>query len=585
MGFQLFNQQPQTFYSTEPSLPLIDPNSSEEDYDNQLKAHTFETLVRPLYTSQNSQQSASIKDDNTGGLVDPQIFTEALLHYLRTDVVDQELTRDFKSIYDKGSEHVIQGELSFDQFPLMEALSKEGLPYPEKGRVIYTPKEVIEAAGDFHDELDQIIQPDREKKHQSWFSKLGAYISQFNLSNFRLITLKDATAFEDLKGRMDAYIKQSGNLPKNTLGHLTQFKQLSLKGELSIGLFLPYELNHDPNGFNRLLEYELARMERKKNPSVFSEMYSIKGMLQPTKILLLNLDEYSDAKNLHEEWRSIVRAFNSTYKIRHIKNKQLQTIQSTNRDITATPDYEGGNRMVDEGAMRSDKISYLTKSQLSYRGLIKRIENIVKRQAVNQPTSNVTKRKRKTFMRANRRRPFDLNARGKVKHDHYRPDIHIWLDTSGSISQEDYQKQLQIIIRLAKKLNVDLYLNSFSHFVSETTYVATKNRSPKQIFKLIEQVDKVGGGTEFINVWKGIDRTEKANTKRGNPRRVHLILSDMDYGFPTNYTLQMNNPSVKNTHYIPIRTQTPASRKNIQRFAQTLAERGGPSVGSKRILF
>jgi len=585
VGFQLLNQQAQTFYSTDPNLPLIDPSVDNQGYDNQLKAHAFETLVRPLYTQKRQGTDVVIQDDNTNSPVDAQTFTEAFVHYLKTDVIDQELTQEFRSIYDEGSQHDLSNTLSFDQFLLSESLSDEGLPYPESGRVIYTPGEVKESAKDLYDVMDQINQQSLPSKHQAWFSRLGAYISQYKLSNFRLVTMKDDKAFDDLKRRMTAYMKHSNQLPANTVSHLTQFNQLSLEDELSIGMFLPDELNHDPNGFNRLLEYELAQMERQKNPLVFNEMYSLKGLFQPTKILLLNLSEYTNATDLHGEWKSIVQAFNKAHRLRHIKNNKLQTVRSVSRENTVTPTYDGGNRMLDQSALRSDNVSYLTKKPISTKELIRRVRTIMKKQVLNQPTSNVTKQKRKTFMRANRRKPFDLTARGKGKRKQYYPDLHIWLDTSGSISQDDYQNQLYVMIGIAKKLNVDIYMNSFSHIVSETTHIRTKHQSAKNIFKAIENIDKVAGGTDFINVWKAIDQTEKANVKRNEARRTHLILSDMDYHIPHSYTLQMNRPSVKNTYYIPIRIQTTRSRSYIDHFAESLRERGGPATPLKHILY
>lgn len=585
MAFQLENQHPQTFYTHKPNLPLIDVSVDANEYDQQLKAHSFELLVRPLYTPKSNQHQVAIRDDVTNNTIDPRTFTEALLHFLRTDVIDQDLTHDLHQLYKQGSQHPLDSELSFDQFLVLEALDSLNQPYPEKGRVIYMPGEIVGAAKKLHTELNKVTPVDLDTLRSNWFGKLGAYISQFHLSNFRLITVKDNQTFEDLKTNIRKYMKQGAPFPSDTARHVNQFTQMTLDGELSVGLFLPHELEDEAYGFNRILEHELAKMERRKNQRVFSEMYSLKGLLRPTKLIILNLEEYSDARNLQKEWQQIVRAFNNTHKIRHIKNKNLQSIQSVNREVSTPTSYDGGDRAFGKDAMRSDKISFLTKPQMSKKQLAKRISDIAKKHTLNQTTSNFKKKQKNTFMRANRRNPDDINAQGKISSTKYSPDVHIWLDSSASISKSDYEAEIYTMITIAKHMNVDMYFNSFSHVVSETVKIPTKNRTPKQIFALVEHVDKVAGGTDFINVWEAIDKTEAANIKTGMAPRIHLVLSDMDYFIPTSYTLQPHRPSVKNTYYIPIRIRRDIDRAHVQRFAKALNERGGNGLATSRILF
>lgn len=585
VAFQLENQEPQTFYTQNPNLPLIDTTLDADEYNQQLKAHAFELLVRPLYHPKSTTKQVVIKDSDSNGAIDPKTFTEALLHFLKTDIIDQDLTVDLLQLYKQGSKHSLSSELSFDQMMVLEALSTMQLPYPEKGRVIYMPGEIADAAKELHSELEKVNPTHVDTLRTKWFAKLGAYISQFHLSNFRLVTVKDNQTFEDLKTNMRQHMKQNITLPQDTARHLSQFDNLSIDGSLSLGLFLPHELEDEANGFNRILEHELALMERRQNQRVFNELYSLKGALRPTKLIILNLDEYTHARNLQKEWQQIVRAFNNTHKIRHIKNKNLQTLQAVNRNILPPSNYDGGDKGLGKAAMRAAKINYLTKKQIDPKQLIKRISDIAKRQTLNQTTSNTKKKQKNTFMRANRRNPDDINAQGKITSTVYSPDVHIWLDTSGSISREDYEKEVYVMIAIAKHMNVDIYFNSFSHIVSETVKIPTKNRTPKQVFKMIENIQKVTGGTNFVNVWEAIDKSEAVNLKNGHAPRLHLITSDMDYGVPTSYTLQTHRPSVRNTYYIPIRIKQERDRINLQRFAKTLDDRGGQGLASGRILF
>ena len=585
MAFILENQHPQTFYSTKPNLPLIDVGVDPDEYGNQLKAHAFEHLVRPLYTPKSAKKAVRIKDDVSGGTVDPKTFTEALLHFLRTDVIDQDLTQELSDLYKQGAKNPLDSELLFDQMLVLDALAEQQLPYPVTGHVIYTPGEVRDAADQLLTELNKIKPANLDGLRNDWFAKLGAYISQYHLSNFRLITVKDSATFDDLKIQMKQYLKQNITLAPDTARHLGQFDDMSMEDELSVGLFLPYELNDDANGFNRILEYELAKMERAKQPRVFSEVYSLKGLLRPTKILILNLEEYTHGHNLQKEWQQIVRAFNRSHQIRHIKNKNLQSVQAVDRQSNPSPSYDGGSKGQNDPATRSARISYLTKKPISTRELAQRIENIAKKQTTRQVTSNHKKTQKNTFMRANRRKPDDINAQGKVTSTIYSPDLHIWQDTSGSISTQDYERQIQTMIGIAKQLNVDIYFNSFSHMVSETTKIATKNRTNRQIFAMIENIPKVSGGTEFVNVWEAINKTEVANKRRSKAPRIHLIVSDMDYAIPHSYSLLNTNPSVKNTYYVPIRINNKRDRENIRQFAKSIEERGGKGFASGHILF
>lgn len=586
MGFKLENQKPQLFYSTEPNLPLIDIADSEDEYGRQLKAHTFELFVRPLYTP-NGTKNVRISNDETGAEIAPIDFTEALLQYLQTDTVDQELTDKLNTLYEKGSKHSLTSQLGFDQFMALEALAEVNLPYPETGHVIYTPGEVKDAAAALLHEVNKVASSKLTETRTKWFASLSAYISQFNISNFRLITVKDQYAFEDLQKNIQGYLKQNVPLTGDTKRHLNQFNDLSMKSELSLGVFLPGGIEDSPYGFNRILEHEMAKMEQRKNPKIISETFSLKGLLRPERMIIVNLEEYSQGHNLQKEWRQIVQAFNKSHQLRHIKNKNLQTVQTVSREPQAIgmDTYDGGDRGLQKGGVRSDKISYLSKKPLNKRETIQRIHNIAKRQTTSQPTSNHKKQEKNTFMRPNRRDPDDINAQGKTTTTIYSPDIHIWLDTSGSISKENYEDEIQTVIAIAKHLNVDIYFNSFSHMVSETVNVPTKNRTPQQIFAMIEHIDKVGGGTDFINVWKAIDKTELANARARYAPRIHIILSDMDYRIPSSYALQSNHPSVKNTYYLPIHMHTQNGRNHLQLFAKSLENRGGKGLASGHILY
>lgn len=584
MSLKLNNQQPQTFYHDQPSLPLIAVDVDADQYDLQLKAHTFDQLVKGLLVSKPNTKPATITDTDTNTDISPVDFTEALLAHMSDGDLDMELNNEFKSVYQQAIPYALPDHMSFDQFLLADALYLNNLPYPDTGRIVYLSNEVKEAAANLYDELEKVNPQAVAQKQQQFFAKLGAYIAQRQMSNFRLVVLKDEQTFNDLKTNMSQYMKQTNTLTPDSHQMVSQFGQLDIHNDMSIGLFLPDEDIDTPYSFNRLLEYELAKMEREPHQRVMHQPYSLKGTLRPTRVILVNLQKYTDpASNIHAEWQQITHSFNNMHKIRYIKNKRLQTTNTVAREPKAQNTRQhNSDRSAEVG--KTSPLTNLTQKPASPKTILRTLENIIKRQSVNNTSSNVTRTSFETFMRPNRRRPDDINAKGTVSRDTYRPDIHIWLDTSGSISAADYEVQIQLIIAIAKRLNVDIYFNSFSHVLSETVSVPTKNRPPKQIFKLIEQIPKVTGGTIFTQVWTAIDKVEQANRKQQKAKRIHLIISDMAYNIPESYTLNTNHPSFKDTYYIPITAGQRSTRESVKYFAEALDHRGGKGSANKHMI-
>lgn len=94
---------------------------------------------------------------------------------------------------------------------------------------------------------------------------------------------------------------------------------------------------------------------------------------------------------------------------------------------------------------------------------------------------------------------------GKVISRKYIPDIHIYLDTSGSISTENYEDTIKMLITFAKKMGVDLYFTSFSHIMSTPVRLRIKDRSVAQVWKQFAAVPKVSGGTDYQQIYTFIN--------------------------------------------------------------------------------
>lgn len=71
-----------------------------------------------------------------------------------------------------------------------------------------------------------------------------------------------------------------------------------------------------------------------------------------------------------------------------------------------------------------------------------------------------------------------------------------------------------MLIKMAKKLNVNFYFNSFYHCLSASTHLTVKDRSVNAIYKSFEKVPKVTGGTDYRQIWEYIGASPKRKRQR-----------------------------------------------------------------------
>lgn len=147
-----------------------------------------------------------------------------------------------------------------------------------------------------------------------------------------------------------------------------------------------------------------------------------------------------------------------------------------------------------------------------------------------------------SYKRASRRHPDDINAIGHLIKIKYKPDIHIYVDTSGSISHQMYQDSLTMIAKVAKKMNVKLTISSFADRVTEPVTFTTHYLSN------LKKLPVITGGTDFEAVWDDID-------ERNNPNELNFIITDYGYA-PYDWHADRNKLSYKNTYYIAVKSDS-----------------------------
>ena len=177
---------------------------------------------------------------------------------------------------------------------------------------------------------------------------------------------------------------------------------------------------------------------------------------------------------------------------------------------------------------------------------------LVKQFISTRESQNTYKSTTQTYMRPNRRKPLDYSLKGKSTRKSYHPDIHIYFDTSGSISEDNYKASALNIIKLAIKMDVDIYVSFFSHVITQPIRLKVKNRTAQQIFNNFIRLPKVGGGTDFNQFWNQINAIDAHNKKSGKSYRINFVITDFCDRVPRDRIFTNNEAAVKNTFYIPI---------------------------------
>lgn len=188
---------------------------------------------------------------------------------------------------------------------------------------------------------------------------------------------------------------------------------------------------------------------------------------------------------------------------------------------------------------RSNRISYSKIEKIaSIQTLAKKIEQNMRNKQVHQKTQHISKSIKKTFNRPNRREPDNDFKPGKLKKIAYLPDIHLYVDTSGSISIDAYKFALYSTVQLAKKMKTNLFITSFSDKISEPIVLdKVRQQSVKQLTERALKIPTVSGGTEFENVYTTIALRAKQALKNKQAPEFNILLSDMYYGFTPSYQI------------------------------------------------
>lgn len=183
------------------------------------------------------------------------------------------------------------------------------------------------------------------------------------------------------------------------------------------------------------------------------------------------------------------------------------------------------------------------------------------------PAHDSSKEKRRvtyrTFARSNRREPDNADRRGKSVKKRKRADIHLYIDSSGSISADQSHSSILTAAQLAESLKVNLFITFFSDVLSPTYRIETRGKTPAKLFEMIDELVRPSGGTHFHNVYNYInkDATRSAQfsimlTDFGcslpdgrieHPARLYYAPISGDYQTSYNHYMESFEPSIKDS--------------------------------------
>lgn len=360
-----------------------------------------------------------------------------------------------------------------------------------------------------------------------------------------------ASAFDDFLLWFDQQTQAlSAVLPADTANLMRQFRQLHLKG-------LTESLVLRADDADQLQEYSFARvvvhmlMQYAKQqagiPATAAQQpecgvlpFSVGELFLPRTVVLVNAEKHarSRASRVDYEWRLVCDALQAPVKVVSMRNlSKLTALPRAAARAAAAAATAKSNQLAKTG--RSVKVRF-RKQPPSTVDILTGLMRALKRMKEVNRSQNAFKTRKASFLKANRRDPADFNKQGVLASTRYLPDLHVYVDTSGSISERNYQQAMMMLIKLAKKLDVNLYFNSFSSIMSQEVLLHTKGKSVARIWQEFQRVPKVNGGTDFEQIWRYINASGKRKA------RLSLVVTDFAWSARSQ---RVEHP--KNLYYAP----------------------------------
>lgn len=494
--------------------------------------HEFirDTIVKPLFTPFSGNGTANIQANNSqlseDDIIDLVISSCGDQINMTTETALKELYHQTLVYYDKAPQMGIN-----DLFSVQAGVS-QGLPMPTQ-TVIYTPaSDVIPSAREL---LGGQCDPEKFFASLTFFARpdmLGFYFA-------------NETTFDAFKTWFDSQcqpLQTAGLTSADTNQILADFQNVKLDNLTeAFSLRASDDENNEEYSFARIfVSFLMLYTQQVSNAEFGCLPFSLKELYCPRNVVLVNVEKHSraSAKAVRDEWEMIDKA--TKMKINLVSKNKLNKLTAVPRSLKKIAGGAVAAQQQLAGAQRAKRMKFSHSSPKTV-DLTRIIKKVMDKMAFVAKSENVYRSTTTTFQKPNRRDPDDYNKPGKIQKMHYKPDIHLYIDTSGSVSEKNYQDAVKACIKMAKKLNVNLYFNSFSHCLSTCTKLNCKDRTLTDIYAEFAKVPKVTGGTDYEQIWHYINKSRKRQ------KEISIIMTDFEWSAPNRF---VKHP--KNLYYIPL---------------------------------
>lgn len=565
VNLHINNQRPIDF--TNINLPI--PDQLSQPFDQSIQ-NTIKQFVQNFYQPLQASQPVNIQLDGTD--YSTEEFSQDLTQLLTSPDDQPELDNQFSAIFHQASQYKTSQVRSYQTAFADSFLLASKMPLPSPHAFYTYGTDVQNQAKAF------LIDPHNlDKLNQLKLGLTGTLLNQAT-NRAWLFIVTDNDLFDTFKQQVSTLINLAQDPQLTTFDN--DLASISLDAN---DTFTSLTLGRQSPALPYLLSATVSMLK----PYILP--LNLRAFVQPVGLSFINLQNLAntDDQTFNLELQQLTRLTNQLNKFRIVKFSQLQTAKTLSAQANASQQQQKQyvKKTPDQVKRQLQRGFHLTMPSTNQQ--LKRLTKIVNRSTSSLMSDNTYHSSYQTFMRPNRRYPNDINLRGTMQTTSYRPDIHIFLDTSGSISEDQYKTAVTMLILISKKLNTNLYFTSFADEITPTVKLETKNASPSLIYRQIKAIPKVGGGTEYENVWKTIDIIDRQNRSKHLAPRLNFMITDFAYDVSSLWTPQLHSPSTTRLFYLPMA----ADQNDYQNcldwakdFANELFDRGDFHIYSRILL-
>lgn len=487
-----------------------------------------QTVAAPLFNPLNAAQPVTFSANGTN-LNEDDVTSYVLACCGDTfdataDASAKEMFHKTVAYFDKNT------QLSIQELFTIQSAVKEGLPFPTS-QVVYTPAtDVIPSCREF-------------LAGKCEYDKMFASLAFYARPNTLGVYLANENEFDNFKNWLaNELATLSSVLPAQTNQLFGEFGKLTLSG-LTESLVLRNDdgENNEEYSFARTLVSLVMRYVKQTSPALVGILpFTLGELYCPRTIVFVNIERHSRAttRQVADEWSIINKSLSMNIKV--VNAGKLSKLTGTVRALKKISAGAVSAAAQASGVQRAARVKF-RKTAPTQVDISRLIKKVISKMANVAKSENTYKSVKMTYARPNRRDPDNFNLQGKMVSTKYKPDIHVYLDTSGSISERNYQDAIKALIAMARKMNVNLYFNSFSDSLSQCSHLHTKDKSTKAVYAEFQKIPKVCGGTNYEQIWHYINASKKRK------RELSLIMTDFEWTAPNRY---VKHP--KNLYYMPV---------------------------------